>query len=291
VLALQDAEFASTVARQGRNTTLNDPRAPDREILLESYGVTLKIEASNSDLFSEALDTAKSALVGSVTIIDSTNAEHVFGVSSDETGTLFLFRNGERLASDTLRRRFFKFFNSMLRITVAEHAQGVVFVHAGVVGWKGKAIVIPANSFAGKTTLTTELVKAGATYYSDEYAVLDEEGLVHPFPRDLSIRDAAFNEIDVPVKEFGGVTGTEPIRVGAVVITEFRGDGIWKPEKLSVGQGMLEMIPHTIPRNFNTKFSLKVLNTTISDAIILKSPRGEASDLALNLLSYFDNFI
>jgi hypothetical protein len=28
-----------------------------------------------------------------------------------------------------------------------------------------------------------ELVRAGATYYSDEFAVLDSRGRVHPFPR------------------------------------------------------------------------------------------------------------
>jgi hypothetical protein len=175
----------------------------------------------------------------------------------------------------------------MLRISVAEYARENVFIHAGVVGWKGKAIIVPANSYAGKTTLVTELVKNGAAYYSDEYAVLDEQGLVHPFPRDLSVRDDSFNEMDVPVADFGGVTGTEPIPVGAVVITEFKEDGAWNPVKLTAGQGIMEVIPHTIPRNFNTKFSLKVLNTAISDAIILKSPRGDARDLALTLLSFF----
>jgi hypothetical protein len=269
---------------------LNYPRALDRELLLKSYGVTVKIQASDADLFGEAVETARKALVGRVEIIESGDADHAFGFSSDETGTLFLFHNGEQLCFDTSRKRFFRFFNSMLRIMVAEHARDRVFVHAGVVGWRGKAIIIPANSFAGKTTLVTELVKNGATYYSDEYAVLDESGLVHPFPRDLSIRDKSFNELDVPVTEFGGLTGTEPIPVGAVIITAFEENGRWEPIKLTVGQGILEVIPHTIPRNFNTKFSLKVLNTAVSDAIILKSPRGEARDLALNFLSFFDNF-
>jgi len=49
----------------------------------------------------------------------------------------------------------------------------------------------------------------------------------------------------------------------------------------------MEVIPHTIPRNFNTQFSLKVLNTAVSDAIILKSPRGEASAFAIKLLSFY----
>src|SRR6188472_862988 len=110
------------VARQGRNIALNHPRVLDREILLESYGVIVKIQASDADLLSEAVETARKALVGKVKILESGEAEHVFEFSLDEAGTLFLFRNGEQLALDTLRRRFFKFFNSMLRITVAEHA-------------------------------------------------------------------------------------------------------------------------------------------------------------------------
>jgi hypothetical protein len=34
-------------------------------------------------------------------------------------------------------------------------------------------------SYSGKTTLVSELIRAGATYYSDEYAVIDERGRVH----------------------------------------------------------------------------------------------------------------
>ena len=71
---------------------------------------------------------------------------------------------------------------------VAEEARRGVFVHAGVVGWKGRALVLPGKSGAGKTTLVAELIRAGATYYSDEYAVLDERGRVHPYARPLAVR-------------------------------------------------------------------------------------------------------
>ena len=44
-----------------------------------------------------------------------------------------------------------------------------------IVTWgRGRAIVIPGRTFSGKSTLVAELVRAGATYYSDEYAVEDE---------------------------------------------------------------------------------------------------------------------
>src|SRR5882724_8587214 len=79
-------------------------------------------------------------------------------------------------------------FESHVQLTVAEYAPRRVFVHAGVAGWQGRAIVIPGMSFSGKSTLVAELLRAGATYYSDEYAVIDERGRVHPYTRDLRIR-------------------------------------------------------------------------------------------------------
>ena len=77
---------------------------------------------------------------------------------------------------------------------VAEFSTPHLMMHAGVVAWKGKAIVLPGTSHAGKTTLVTALVEAGATYYSDEYAVLDAKGHVSPYARRLSLRDGPFGE-------------------------------------------------------------------------------------------------
>jgi len=82
----------------------------------------------------------------------------------------------------------FEAFETDLQLYVAEMAPRRLFVHAGVVGWRGQAIIIPGRTFTGKTTLVAALVKAGATYYSDEYAVLDVRGRVHPYARPLGIR-------------------------------------------------------------------------------------------------------
>jgi hypothetical protein len=97
----------------------------------------------------------------------------------------------------------FEHFERRVRLTVAEFAIGKVFLHAGVVAWNNRALIIPAKSFQGKTTLVAELVKKGAVYYSDEYAVLDEDGLVHPFPKKLSMRGIIddYQQIDVPVEK------------------------------------------------------------------------------------------
>ena len=170
-----------------------------------------------------------------------------------------------------------------------------VFLHAGVIGWKGRAIVIPASSFAGKTTLVAELVKKGALYYSDEYAVLDEDGFVHPFPKMLSLRgsEGKFRQVDYTIESMGGKAGYEPIPVGLILLTWFdeneKSSENWEPEILSGGQGILEIISHTIPIRYNPKFALNVLNKVANRAIIAKSKRGEARMFADLLLNFFEN--
>jgi hypothetical protein len=74
-------------------------------------------------------------------------------------------------------------YDTHLRAAMAQLSRRKLFVHAGVVAWKDRAILLPGRTLAGKTHLVGELVKAGATYFSDEYAVLDDDGCVHPFAK------------------------------------------------------------------------------------------------------------
>ncbi len=266
----------------------------DHELVFESYGVRVRLMASSGDLLNAATNRARVALVDNFRILENCEAEHSFGIGQDAPGgMLFLFQNGLQTTYDTREDRFLKFFDSLIRILVAEHAVGWVFIHAGAVAWKGRAVIVPANSFSGKTTLIAELVKQGAAYLSDEYAVLDSSGFVHAFPRELSVRitdGSTIREKSVSVEELGGISAVEPVPVGLVLLTEYAPDAVWDPERLSVGRGILEVIPHTIPRNFNTEFSLKVLNAALRDAIILRTPRADAADFAIKLLSFFDKF-
>lgn len=259
----------------------------------ESYGVGVKIESNQLELLAEAHRLIKAALLNRIEILEDdrmAKSGHSFGLASNDDGIYFFFQNGKQKEYGESRANFLNFFMSMLRVTVAEHAVSKVFVHAGVVGWKGKAILAPASSFHGKSTLIAELVKNGAYYYSDEYAVLDENGMVHPFPRPLSIRgiEDQYVQTDVSVESLGGKVGIEPLPVGLILITQYRADSIWDPEFLTTGQGVIEMIPHTIPIRFNTEFSIKVLKKAASRAIIAKGYRPDAKIFAKSFLSFFD---
>ena len=180
---------------------------------------------------------------------------------------------------------------SEIRQSVAADTRERVFVHAGVVGWKSHAIVIPGRSRTGKTTLVAELVKAGAEYYSDEFAVLDSQGRVHPFPKPLSIRGRGGCDRHArrqSAEELGGVCGRGPLTVGQVVLAEYREGAVWRPTRLTPGQAVLQLMAHTVPARIRPEASLAALERAVVQALVLKGERGEACELARRLLEQGD---
>jgi hypothetical protein len=180
---------------------------------------------------------------------------------------------------------------SEIRQSVATEARGRVFVHAGVVGWRGRAILVPGRSRSGKTTLVAELVKAGAEYYSDEFAVLDAGGRVHPFPKPLSVRGHGGCDLHArrqSAEELGGVCGREPLPVGLVVLAEHKTGARWRPRRLSAGQAVLEILCHTVPARLRPEDSLTALGCAVEGAAVLQGQRGEARRLAGRLLAWMD---
>jgi len=260
-------------------------------LAFEAYGVKIRIFCRRDDLIEEFTARLKTLLPNGTKKLSNRQAKHTFSIRSNKKAAYVLFKGKNKITYGNDKDVFFRYFDSQIRLAVAEFAESRVFIHAGVVGWKGKAIMLPAGSFQGKTTLVRELTKLGAKYYSDEYAVLDENGFVHPFPKTLSIRGliGEYLQVEFPVETFGGVIGVEPLPVGMILLTEFESGAKWHPQTLSEGLGVLEMLSHTIPIRYNPKFSLKVLNKTVNRAIIVKTKRGEAKDFALKLLSFFEN--
>lgn len=201
-----------------------------------------------------------------------------------------LYEDIERLARARDAEQVLDAFESALRLYVAEMARRRVFVHAGAVGWRGRAIVLPGRSRAGKTTLVAELVRAGAEYYSDEFAVLDERGRVHPFPKPLAVRDdESATQRNVEVEELGGVKGVRPLPVGLVVVSRFREGARWRPRALSAGLGALELLDNTVSARREPERVLAALERVVGSATVLKGARGEARDVAQAILETSEN--
>jgi len=186
-----------------------------------------------------------------------------------------LYGNVEKLLRTMDLDELLDVFESDVKLHVAAGARRRVFIHAGVVGWKDQAILIPGRSFSGKTTLVAELVQAGATYYSDEYAVLDDDGLVHPYSRPLSVRETG-KHVKHPPEMFGGRLGTRPLPVGLVIATSYRPGARWRPKTLSAAEGALELILNAVSIQRQPEKVLETLRRAIPNATILKGVRGEA---------------
>jgi hypothetical protein len=176
-----------------------------------------------------------------------------------------------------------------LQWQVATEAHNRVVVHAGVVAWRGRAIILPGYSFGGKSTLVAELLRRGATYYSDEYALLDARGHVHPYARRLSLRPVG----DTPGRrctaaDLGAATGTGPLPVSQVALTKYRPQARWQPRRLSAGQAVWELMNCTLTAQARPDAALNVLQQLAGGAACWKGVRGEAAETAARLLEQAD---
>ncbi len=197
-----------------------------------------------------------------------------------------LYVNGIRIVRTKDTDQVLEALNRDLQIYIAEQARRRVFVHAGVVGWRGSAIVIPGRTLSGKSTLVKALVEAGATYYSDEYAVLDERGRVHPYLRPLSLRENGGGRPKKILPEaLGGKPGVKPLPVGLIVATSYREGAPWRPRRLLPGRAVMALLSHTLSTRSKPKRTLSTLRQVVVEALALKGMRGEAAETAQNLLT------
>jgi hypothetical protein len=253
---------------------------------LRSYGVRIGIRSNDA----AALARVRELLPGEwenadLPVVDRLYSILVGGARANVRRFSLLYGDHLRLARDLDLDSVLEAFDSDLRLFVAEFAKRRVFVHAGVVGWKGKAIVIPGRSFTGKSTLVAEFIRAGATYYSDEYAVFDSRGRVHPFSKSLELRqNGNQTQSKIDISKFGGRSGTKPLSVGMVLMTQFKDGARWRPRKLTPGRGVLQLLFNTVSARRNPQKALETLERVAAQAEVLKGVRGHATEVVPAML-------
>jgi hypothetical protein len=213
------------------------------------------------------------------------NSNHPSGSSQHN----LLFGNSTLIAKSSNLNEMLEALESELHLFVAETSPVKVFIHSGVVGWKGKAILIPGSSFSGKSNLVAELVRAGAQYYSDEYAVIDEHGQVYPYLRPLRLRN------EKSVRTMDGLneapreeTVNNPLPVGLVLFSRYRPGATWRPRRIMDGQGLLELLRHTATIRSRPEGTLSVLQKIVMQSRVVKTTRDEAKDVVDALFCEFD---
>jgi hypothetical protein len=184
----------------------------------------------------------------------------------------------------------FEGLESTLDLAVAVRARHRLFVRAAVVGWGGRALVVCGPSHEGRGALAAALVRAGAVYYSDRYAVLDARGRVHPYPRPLALGDESGGRPPrLPAEALGGRTGTKPLPVGLVALTGDRPGARWRPRALSAGRAVLGLLGHTVQARLCPGAVLATLGQAVAGARAFQGKCGGAEDLARSLLHQLGN--
>ena len=161
-----------------------------------------------------------------------------------------------------------------------------VFVHAGVVAHGGGALVLPGRSLAGKTTLVAALVAQGAAYLSDEFAVLDAEGAVHPYPKPLSLRvnPDSLAQWDAPVEHFGGVAADRAFRAAIIAVTRYERGAQWRPVRRSPADGAMALLSNAVPARERPAETLAAVRRASADAMVLEGPAARRHETSRVLL-------
>lgn len=162
-------------------------------------------------------------------------------------------------------------------------ADEFVFVHAGAVSLFGRGLLLPARSGSGKSTLTKALLELGAEYLSDDCAIIDPEGFVHPYPTPLKIRTEDGSRKWLKPEEDGFQRAAGPVPVGCVLLTKFEARSVFEPSQISQGRasmGILDslFLPSAIRES--PRKALAAIERAVAGAILLEGPRGEAQDAA-----------
>jgi hypothetical protein len=159
-------------------------------------------------------------------------------LTSDETGQpvcIFRFSTHERFRCRMLAEAIHRAVWELHR-AVHDQVRDFLLLHAGAVARDGHALLLPAETASGKSSLTLGLLEKGASYLSDDLAALDPvTNRAYPFPKRIKLipdalasfpgleerlgdRDLPFSQFERFVRpEDVGATVAEPAGVRWIV--------------------------------------------------------------------------
>ena len=258
-----------------------DDTAP-HQVAFEAFGVQLRLCASSAELLARAEPFLPPGWRPCAPGPDL----YALAILEEEGNGYLVYKAGTCVSEGHGLEYSLTMLEGQIRGHVAILAPDRTFVHSGAVEHEGRAIIFPGYSFAGKTTLTEAFVRAGMTYYSDEFAVLDSDGWVHPYPKALSIRSGGqAMQTDHPVEALDGIAGVEPIPLGILVVTYYRPGAEWTPRELSPGAAALALLSHTVTARTRPDEAMRAISRALENAVAFEGERGEASEFVDQLLA------
>lgn len=250
---------------------------PGRSLSVVSYGATVRVELSDSQLTEEL----RAFLPPHVDISESSDGPADVTLISSSVAPRYWVRLGERTIgwSDEIKMALWWVANAVGYL-IATRAE-MTFVHAGVVEVGGSAVILPGRSRWGKSSLVAALVDRGCGYLSDEYAALSAEGTVHPFAVPIRLRSDMGAKHWLPHSR----GGSEGLPCKAVIVTRFREGVSWTPSPMSPGLIAMRILRHSMAARDRPDLALQAVTALARSVKGFESPRGEAGSTADAILS------
>jgi hypothetical protein len=215
---------------------------------------------------------------------DGGNLVFSFLTGDQEPGRFHVQMNGDVIASSEAMPYLFTLLQQGVDDATIRALNGLVAVHAGVVTYKDKAIVLPGPSGSGKSSLVQELLRRGAEYCSDEYALFDSQGRLHPYPRALLIRDAKGEQHPVLATEIHATVRQEPAPAGLLLFLQYESGKIFEVRPLSHSDALLRLLSNT-PQILAEKPEIfALLKTAVVLARCFHGVRGDVTEAADKIL-------
>lgn len=249
-----------------RVRALGAPNRSAETIVIDAYGSQLAVTAPDAMILRTLVDGLPRGWVSEASHHAST-AHFLLARDGDgyrirdENGPGRRFADGD-VAIWMLRRQ--------IRDTVCSLVTGAVPLRAGIVTYGEQGVLLPADAFAGTSTLVEALVRAGCERHSDEVAILTTEG-----------------EIEVSRGERGPTPTRTGIPARLVAFTVYKPGADWLPRRLSAGEGVAGALAYLAGSERSAQV-LTTLRRALDPAILLKGDRGDANSTARALIDMLD---
>ena len=174
----------------------------------------------------------------------------------------------------------------LLDDAIVRRLTSLTAVHAGVVEFTGtgRALLLPGGTHAGKSALVAELLRHGAVYFSDEYALIDSHGNAHPYPRPLLLRSGGPEQVPTLPGEWGARVGLAPVPVGWILALEYDPAAPWRITAVPQSEAFLILLRNTPHALAETPRMLDALRRASAGAECYAGRRNDAADAAERIL-------
>ncbi len=156
-------------------------------------------------------------------------------------------------------------------------------IHAGAVLIEGRALLLPGSSHAGKSSLVAELLRRGASHFSDEYALIDSEGRIHAYPRPLLLRKGGPLQTLVLPVELNADFAAHPAPVGWILAIDYSTGATWDIHNMSQGEAVMLLLRNTPHEMGKSPKMIDFFLRVADKAVCFAGKRGDAAEAATDV--------